>query len=456
VFFQVDGKNFDLHNVILATRMEDYILARRRAGDRIRGAGCTPEDRILINNLPGGVKTFEQIVKFCYGDENLQLNKSNAANLYYAASYFGADDISSKVESFLEQKFFENTTVHDDVILQLYHVAKQIESDHDLPDDLSRRCLSKIAQKIGDCSAHTKLLVSLCKSFDQNLIATLLEELGGNNFSEKQTSAFFAKFLIMKKDSDDYHRPSKKSKKSDDFVLVSDKQSAIQMMVQNVNPSLLPDSIALSLLSMKKDLFCNYEKGLYGFAKKYLDSKETQNYQNLTVEDAIHFSEKLMALFNDQACLENVKNLRESLDVATAVNKMLMCAVKAEQESKNKAISQCNQLIERKNDKITLQSLENARKISQITQLEGELSSIKCKAQFPFQFKLTESFLELQRRPINMNGMKIRILYQKDEWRKGTVTHSNLSANKYDVWMEAGYKETLEVGDIFDFNAISL
>lgn len=103
---------------------------------------------ILLNNLPGGAKTFEMVVRFCYGLK-FDLTPSNIAPLYRAAHFlemtndFHESNLTSETEVFLS---FLTLSSWKDIFL----VLKSCESLSPWAVQLKilKRCLDSICQKV--------------------------------------------------------------------------------------------------------------------------------------------------------------------------------------------------------------------------------------------------------------------------------------------------------------------
>lgn len=104
-------------------------------------------DTIQIDNLPGGRKTFELIVKFCYGWK-FDMTPANIASLYCAANFLEmsedieSENLISKTESFFS--FLILTSWKD-----TFRILKSCESISHLAKELQlvKRCSEAIAWK---------------------------------------------------------------------------------------------------------------------------------------------------------------------------------------------------------------------------------------------------------------------------------------------------------------------
>lgn len=102
LIIQVGDSSFHLHKLAMVSRSEYLNRLVFKRGSNIEDNNHT----IQIDNLPGGRKTFELVVKFCYGWK-FDMTSSNIASLYCAANFLEmSEDIEqgnliSKTESFL-------------------------------------------------------------------------------------------------------------------------------------------------------------------------------------------------------------------------------------------------------------------------------------------------------------------------------------------------------------------
>ncbi|XP_015875179.3 coleoptile phototropism protein 1 [Ziziphus jujuba] len=106
LIIQVGDSNFHLHKLPMVSKC-GYL--NRLVFQKGNGAGLS----IQIDNLPGGAKTFELVVKFCYGWK-VDLTAANIAPLYCAAHFLQMSDdlqqgnLISKTETFLSFLIFSS------------------------------------------------------------------------------------------------------------------------------------------------------------------------------------------------------------------------------------------------------------------------------------------------------------------------------------------------------------
>ncbi|KAI9079016.1 hypothetical protein K1719_039016 [Acacia pycnantha] len=104
LIIQIGDSSFHLHKLPMVSRSEylNRLVFHRSSNNRESSAG----DEIQIENLPGGSKTFELVVKFCYGWK-IEITASNVASLYCASHFLEMSDdlekgnLTSKTEAFL-------------------------------------------------------------------------------------------------------------------------------------------------------------------------------------------------------------------------------------------------------------------------------------------------------------------------------------------------------------------
>ncbi|KAF7817887.1 root phototropism protein 3-like [Senna tora] len=104
LIIQVGDSSFHLHKLPMVSRSE-YL--NRLVFQRRNNRGSANDIlNIQIENLPGGTKAFELVVKFCYGWK-IEITASNVAPLYCAAHFLEMSDdlekgnLISKTEAFL-------------------------------------------------------------------------------------------------------------------------------------------------------------------------------------------------------------------------------------------------------------------------------------------------------------------------------------------------------------------
>lgn len=109
--------------------------------------GRDPRQNIQIDNFPGGAKTFELVVKFCYGSK-IDLRADNTAPLYCAANFLEMSDelqqgnLISKTEAFLRFLIFSSWKA-------TFRILKSCESISSWAKELQilKRCSESIAWK---------------------------------------------------------------------------------------------------------------------------------------------------------------------------------------------------------------------------------------------------------------------------------------------------------------------
>ncbi|KAL6146616.1 hypothetical protein ACLB2K_057294 [Fragaria x ananassa] len=110
LIIQVGDTNFHLHKLPMVMRsgyLNRLVFQLTSIGERETGL------KIRLDNLPGGSKIFEFVVKFCYGWK-VDLTASNVAPLYCAAHFlemcddFEEGNLMSKTEAFLSFLIFSS------------------------------------------------------------------------------------------------------------------------------------------------------------------------------------------------------------------------------------------------------------------------------------------------------------------------------------------------------------
>ncbi|CAM9966047.1 unnamed protein product, partial [Heterosigma akashiwo] len=138
IFFCVDGEEFDQHRGALFNLMGEYLSARLRSGSKMTGSGASPDDRIVLQQFPGGAEVFKEVMLFCYFDEGFEVNQNNFVALYYAARYFNMDgegNLLSLVEGWWESPATEIKGAEE--LFDLCQSAADLEMKCGMPHDIS-------------------------------------------------------------------------------------------------------------------------------------------------------------------------------------------------------------------------------------------------------------------------------------------------------------------------------
>ncbi|PON76373.1 Voltage dependent potassium channel [Parasponia andersonii] len=145
---QIGDSSFHLHKYfefqLPMVSRSGYL--NRLAFDRSNGGRDTIL-KIPIDNLPGGAKIFELVVKFCYGWE-VDITSASVAPLYCAAHFLEMNDdleqgnLISKSEAFLSFSIFSSWK-------DTFRILKSCEPLSSLPKELQilKRCSESIALK---------------------------------------------------------------------------------------------------------------------------------------------------------------------------------------------------------------------------------------------------------------------------------------------------------------------
>eukprot|EP00638_Chattonella_subsalsa_P007561 CAMPEP_0117740144 /NCGR_PEP_ID=MMETSP0947-20121206/4171_1 /TAXON_ID=44440 /ORGANISM="Chattonella subsalsa, Strain CCMP2191" /LENGTH=665 /DNA_ID=CAMNT_0005556211 /DNA_START=373 /DNA_END=2370 /DNA_ORIENTATION=- len=199
IYFEVDGNHFDLHSVILGTRMKEYLIENGLlGGQRHSTRGSSPEDRLILKNLPGGSIVFEEIIQFCYMDTEFSIRLKNLARLYYAAGYFGLkgpENLCEAVNDYMKQQ-----VVDDDSYLkaiEVYKMAYDIELAYELEEELSTQCLMKIVSFIGD-DCDDQLVKAICNAglIHPDFADCMLEAAKNSFLPKKDVTDFVARLVL--------------------------------------------------------------------------------------------------------------------------------------------------------------------------------------------------------------------------------------------------------------------
>lgn len=158
---QIGNYNFHLHKLPIVSR-SGYLnrLVFERRDDRSEKGGC---QKIRFENLPGGISSFELVVKFCYGIK-IDVTASNIASLYCASSLlemsedFEQGNLISKAEAFLSFVLFSSWK-------GTIQILKGSESVSSWAKELkiAKRCADSIAWKV-----YSEPKTSLLEEFEGN------------------------------------------------------------------------------------------------------------------------------------------------------------------------------------------------------------------------------------------------------------------------------------------------
>ncbi|KAE8654130.1 Detected protein of unknown function [Hibiscus syriacus] len=109
---QVGDFSFHLHKLAMVSKsgyLNRLVFAKRSEAHGDNGAGYL---KLVLPDLPGGTKTFESVVNFCYGF-NVDVTATTVAPLYCTPNFLEMSDdlhhgnLISKAEAFLHGNFLE-------------------------------------------------------------------------------------------------------------------------------------------------------------------------------------------------------------------------------------------------------------------------------------------------------------------------------------------------------------
>ncbi|XP_010025174.2 root phototropism protein 3 [Eucalyptus grandis] len=157
LIIQLGNHSFRLHKLPMVSR-SGYI--NRLVFERKGKADSEKSTPINLDNVPGGVKTFELVVRFCYGLK-LDLTASNIAPLYCAAHFlemsndYHESNLIPQTEAFLSYVMFSSWK-------DLFQVLKSCEAISPWAKQLKilNRCSEAIAWKA--CTDHNAFSFSTC------------------------------------------------------------------------------------------------------------------------------------------------------------------------------------------------------------------------------------------------------------------------------------------------------
>ncbi|CAN4108712.1 unnamed protein product [Withania somnifera] len=193
---EIRDKSFHLHKLSMVSR-SGYInrLVFERNGNNYT--------RVQIDTIPGGAKSFELVVKFCYGLK-IKVTASNVAPLYCAAHFLEMNDdlhqgnLISKAEAFLSYIILSSWK-------DTFRVLKSCESVSSWSKDLYivKRCTEAISWKA--CSEtglssieNNEVLVNVMAD-DTTKLVKLCDNWFFNDFSSLRIDHFIEVISLFKK-----------------------------------------------------------------------------------------------------------------------------------------------------------------------------------------------------------------------------------------------------------------
>ncbi|XP_030466906.1 root phototropism protein 3-like isoform X1 [Syzygium oleosum] len=176
---QLGNLSFHLHKLPMVSR-SGYI--NRLVFERKSKAESENSMPINLDNVPGGAKTFELVVRFCYGLK-LDFTASNIAPLYCAAHFlemsvdYHESNLIPQTEAFLSFVIFSSWK-------DIFHVLKSCENLSPWAKELKilNRCSEAIAWK-ACCTDH--------KAFNFSTCDTTLFDIQGNKLTYLKVENFF-------------------------------------------------------------------------------------------------------------------------------------------------------------------------------------------------------------------------------------------------------------------------
>mmetsp|Transcript_4461 Transcript_4461/g.7331 ORF Transcript_4461/g.7331 Transcript_4461/m.7331 type:complete len:462 (-) Transcript_4461:299-1684(-) len=334
IFFRVENSDFDLHSVVLATRMEDYIKAHTTTGRQMKGGGSNAEDRIIIDDLPGGSSSFREIVKFCYGDSSFTLNMENVASLHYAAGYFGMlgpENLSSRIDYFLEYHVLGDEVQSVANAMELYQSTVALEETHRLSNDFSRRCMQKIAAFISD--SNDGFIEEFSGLLDRPSAASIIEVAREQQLPSNAIANFVAKVVIQNHEN---HHGAQAPAAPPAAAGAGGPAETLQRFVQEIDVDLIREDYAATLMDMDEHLFSFFEHGRMEFIQRYLNAKQATDFVDISTPVSLRWGRRCLDLYGDNADRppEDPREVRCLLQILKSLVLMLLSKLESADEER--------------------------------------------------------------------------------------------------------------------------
>jgi len=305
IYFRVSNTDFDLHANVMAFRMSNYIKAHYDTGFKLNGEGHSDSKRIVINDFPGGADCFEQVYKFCYKDDTFSITLSNVLPLYYAAEYFGMvneGNLMERVNCYLDKELIGETVKDIKNTKKLYKIAIDLEKEFALPNNVSLKCMNKIASFVGESSSSFVEdfldLLELPETADVVQVAKNLDT------SLADISSFVAKVTIRAFSGNTH--PSLKGDNSSALIEVGIKRQAslnqqivnakaLQILWKEVGSDMLliDEHLATSLIELGEDILTSLSltTNRIKFMGDFLRHHQKNNFKDISSQKVTHFAD---------------------------------------------------------------------------------------------------------------------------------------------------------------------
>eukprot|EP00639_Heterosigma_akashiwo_P016505 CAMPEP_0206399386 /NCGR_PEP_ID=MMETSP0294-20121207/24798_1 /ASSEMBLY_ACC=CAM_ASM_000327 /TAXON_ID=39354 /ORGANISM="Heterosigma akashiwo, Strain CCMP2393" /LENGTH=655 /DNA_ID=CAMNT_0053855195 /DNA_START=476 /DNA_END=2447 /DNA_ORIENTATION=+ len=132
------------------------------------GSGASTDDRIILQEFPGGPGVFKEVMRFCYFDEDFEVNPTNFAGLYYAAEYFNMDGEGNLLS--LVRGWWESPDSEE--LFDLCLRAADIEMNCGMPPEVSLKCYRRALSEVG--LDETEEIAKALSRKDHKFLALLL------------------------------------------------------------------------------------------------------------------------------------------------------------------------------------------------------------------------------------------------------------------------------------------
>jgi len=303
IFFRVCDKDFDLHAVVLACRMGNYIKAHYDTGRKFNGEGQCAEKRIHLKDFPGGSECFEQVYKFCYEDPTFSISLQNAVPLHYAAEYFGMVDegnLAEQVKFFLEMEVFGRDFYNFNKTKELFKIALEMEKEYRLPNNMSQQCIAKLASLSKE---STTILLGDFEGFlDLTDIVAVTQEAKYQQVPSSDISSFVAKVALHRYQAVRMDRSSCKRRKSEYLDDQEFHNETLKKLWKEVDVHLLHENLAATLIDLDEHFLhtLSPQETRLKLIEKFLGPQQQIGFEGISLEMAIHFSKLSLQAHRNQ------------------------------------------------------------------------------------------------------------------------------------------------------------
>lgn len=279
LFMSVDGTHFDLHRIIMAHSMKQYVQVHTRTAKQMDGAGSEPSNRILLKNFVGGASVFEDVVQYCYGEDSFAVTDSNFAGLYYGEQYFQMSrEEEGSLYCLIQAHLFGNK-IDPQRLGHLCLEALEVEHKHGYPKELSSHILGLISSQMkskADQSSSQPLwdfVSCLLKDAPLNLpFAKGIDVALSNGVDASTKSKIITQLVLCAHHEKRYYDKNEAAERENKL-----EEALAHLLKTGLQFADLSFQDVTGLLAISKQCFQLFEYHQLGFVRSFLDSKVVHN-----------------------------------------------------------------------------------------------------------------------------------------------------------------------------------